>query len=180
MIDTVTLEASAHSRNLGTAHALTGVELMTGAPPLPVPPDTAMRSLPETRRTAELDSRSMDSSITVVGVHGEVDAANAGALIAHALAHVTRCRGLVVDLRCVDFMGTDGFLALRTVADHCARAEVGVVVVTGAGVSRLLRICDPHGLLLVAATLGAALATLRSQLEPDPARIRAGARRSCR
>jgi len=138
-----------------------------------------MRCLPETRRTAELDGRSVDSSITVVGVHGEVDAANAGALIAHALADVTRCRGLVVDLRCVDFMGTEGFLALRTVADHCARAEVGVVVITGEGVSRVLQICDPHGLLPVAATLGAALARLRSQLESAPTRIRAGARRSC-
>jgi anti-anti-sigma factor len=98
------------------------------------------------------------SSVAVISAHGEIDASNAGSLTDHAVAHVTRCRGLVLDLSDLEFFGTEGFLALHRVSVSCARVGTSWAMVTGAAVTRVLRVCDPQGSLPTARTVDAAMA----------------------
>jgi anti-anti-sigma factor len=104
------------------------------------------------------------SSVAIVSAFGDIDGSNASILTEYALVSAVRCRGLILDLSDVEFFGTDGFSALHRVAVRCARAEIGWMVVPGAAVSRLLRICDPHGSLPTVNTVGPALANLQDQL----------------
>ena len=103
------------------------------------------------------------SSAAIVSAHGDIDGSNASTLTDYAVANAVRCRGLIVDLSGLEFFGTEGFLALHRVSVRCARAAIGWVLVPGAAVSRLLRICDPHGSLPAVDTVGAALANLQDQ-----------------
>ena len=96
------------------------------------------------------------------------DASNADTLTKYTLGHLTRCRGLILDLRDLDFFGTEGFSALHRVSVCCARAGIGWAVVSGEAVSRMLRIGDPQGLLPAASTLEAALATVQDQSYRPP------------
>ena len=98
------------------------------------------------------------SSVAVLSAHGEIDASNAGSLTDHAVAHVTRCRGLILDLSDLDFFGTEGFLVLHRVAVSCARVGTVWAMVPGTAVSRVLRICDPQGSLPTACNVDAAMA----------------------
>ena len=98
------------------------------------------------------------SSVAVISAHGEIDASNAGSLTDHAVAHVTRCRSLILDLGDLDFFGTEGFLVLHRVAVSCARVGTVWAMVPGTAVSRVLRICDPQGSLPTACTVDAAMA----------------------
>ena len=75
--------------------------------------------------------------------------------------NAVRCRGLILDLSGLKFSGTDGFSALHRISVRCAHADIGWMLVPGAAVSRLLRICDPHGSLPAVDTVSAALANLR-------------------
>jgi anti-anti-sigma factor len=106
------------------------------------------------------------SSVAIVSAYGDIDASNAHALLHYALVNATRCRGLILDLRGLEFIGTEGFSALHRFSIRCARAEIGWMLLPGAAVSRLLRICDPHGLLPTVDTVAAALANLEDQ-RPD-------------
>ena len=103
------------------------------------------------------------SSVAIVSAYGDIDGTNASTLTDYALVNAVRCRGLILDLSGLEFFGTDGFSALHRVSVRCARAEIGWMVVPGAAVSRLLRICDPHGSLPAVDTVGAALANLQEQ-----------------
>jgi anti-anti-sigma factor len=103
------------------------------------------------------------SSVAIVSAYGDIDATNASVLTDYALVNAARCRGLILGLSGVEFFGTEGFSALHRVSVRCARAEIGWMVVPGATVSRLLRICDPHGSLPSVDTVGAALANLQDQ-----------------
>jgi anti-anti-sigma factor len=96
--------------------------------------------------------------VAVISAHGEIDASNAGSLTDHAVAHVMRCRGLVLDLRDLDFFGTEGFSALHRVSVSCARVGTGWAMVPGGAVTRVLRICDPQGSLPTACTVDEAMA----------------------
>jgi anti-anti-sigma factor len=98
--------------------------------------------------------------VAIVSAHGDIDGANAHSLTEHAVVNAVRCRGIVLDLSGLEFFGTEGFLALHRVSVCCARAGIGWVLVPGAAVTRLLRICDPYGLLPAAGTVGTALANL--------------------
>ena len=118
---------------------------------------------PGQRHAARLDTRWMMASVAVVSAHGDIDGTNASTLTEYALANVARCRGLILDLSCVEFFGTEGFSALHRVSVCSARAGIGWALVRGPAVSRLLRICDPHGSLPAVETVGAALASLRDQ-----------------
>jgi anti-anti-sigma factor len=102
--------------------------------------------------------------VVVVRAYGGIDATNAHTMTDYALGHATSDRGLIVDLCGVDFFGTEGFSALHRVAVGCARDDTAWALVPGAAVSRLLRICDPHGLLPAADTLAAALAIVQDQI----------------
>ena len=121
-------------------------------------PDSGVLSQPWQGHIARLEIRRLKSSVAVISAHGDIDASNAGTLAEYTLGHVTDCRGLILDLRGLDFFGAKGFAALHKVSAGCARAGIGWALVPGAAVSRVLRICDPQGTLPAASTLGAALA----------------------
>jgi anti-anti-sigma factor len=103
------------------------------------------------------------SSVAIVSAYGDIDATNASTLTDYALVNAVRCRGLILDLSGVKFFGTEGFSALHRVSVRCARGEIGWLVVPSAAVSRLLRLCDPHGSLPTVDTVAAALANLQDQ-----------------
>ncbi len=116
-----------------------------------------------TRHTARFDTRWTMSSVAIVSAFGDIDGSNASTLTDYALVNAWRCRGLILDLSGLKFCGTEGFSALHRVSVRCARAEIGWMVVPGAAVSRLLRLCDPHGSLPTVDTVCAALANLQDQ-----------------
>jgi anti-anti-sigma factor len=123
-------------------------------------PDSGVLSQPWQGHTARFEIR-LKSSVAVISAHGDIDASNAGTLAEYTLGHVMGCRGLILDLRGLDFFGATGFSALHKVSAGCARAGIGWALVPGAAVSRVLRICDPQGTLPAASTLDAALAEQR-------------------
>ncbi len=115
------------------------------------------------RPRARFDTRWTMSSVAIVNAYGDIDGSNASALTDYAVVNAVRCRGLILDLSGLKFFGTEGFLALHRVSVRCACAEIAWMVVPGAAVSRLLRICDPHGSLPAAETVAVALANLQDQ-----------------
>jgi anti-anti-sigma factor len=142
---------------------------------LPVPsllPEVAFLCQPWESHTTPSASRRLGSSIAIISAHGYIDASNADALTTYTLKHLNRCCGLIVDLRGVNFFGTDGFSALHRVSVCCARAATGWAVVSGEAVSRVLRIGDPQGWLPAASTVEAAMATVqRPALQSTRARL---------
>lgn len=108
----------------------------------------------------------MKSSVAIVSAHGDIDQTNAGTLTEYSLAHVVRCRGLILDLTRLEFFGAEGFSALHRISVSCARAGLDWALVPGAAVSLLLRISDPDGWLPAVNTVGAALAGLQGSA-PD-------------
>jgi anti-anti-sigma factor len=116
-----------------------------------------------TRHAARFDTRWTMSSVAIVSAYGDIDGSNASTLTDYALVDAAGCSGLVLDLTGLKFCGTEGFSALHRVSVSCAHAGIGWVVVPGAAVSRLLRLCDPHGSLPTVDTVCAALANLQDQ-----------------
>ena len=131
-------------------------------------PEGGFLSPPWQGRTLRLASRRLRSSVVVVSAHGGIDASNADTLTEYALGHVLRCRGLILDLRGLDFFGTEGFSALHRVSVRCARVGIGWAVVPAGTVSRVLRICDPEGLLPAICTVEAAMVTVQGQPHRAP------------
>ena len=125
---------------------------MNASPAPSVLPEGGFLSQPWEGHTARFASRRLRSSVAVVRAHGGIDASNADALTEYTLAHLLHCRGLILDLRDLDFFGTEGFSALHRVSVCCARDGIGWAGVSGDAVSRLLRICDPQALLPLAST----------------------------
>ena len=115
------------------------------------------------RHAARFDTRWTMSSVAIVSAYGDIDASNATTLTDYALVNAVRCRGLILGLSGLEFFGTEGFLALHRVSVRCARADIMWILVPGAAVCRLLRICDPHGSLPTVDTVGAALANIQDQ-----------------
>ena len=136
---------------------------MIAPPAHSVLPEGGFLSQPWQGRTARLVSRRLRSSVIVVRAHGGIDASNADTLTEYALGHLLRCRELILDLRDLDFFGTEGFSALHRVSVCCARDATGWAVVSGQAVSRVLRICDPQGFLPAASTVEAAMAIVEGQ-----------------
>ena len=130
--------------------------------------DGGFLSQPWRGRTARLASRRLRSSVAVISAHGGIDASNADTLTEYTLAHLMHCRGLILDLRDLDFFGTEGFSALHRVSVPAARAGIGWALVPGEAVSRVLRIGDPEGLLPAASTVEAAMATVQGQPHRSP------------
>jgi anti-anti-sigma factor len=120
-------------------------------------------SQPWESHTTRLAYRRLRSSVAVVSVHGHIDASNADTLTEYTLGHLMRCRGLILDLRDLDFFGTDGFSALHRVAVCCAHPGIGWSVVPSEAVARMLRIGDPESLLPTASTVEAAMAIIQDQ-----------------
>ena len=134
------------------------------APPAPsVLPEGGFLSRPWQGHTAQLVSRRLRSSVAVISAHGGIDASNVDTLTEYTVGHLTRCRGMILDLRDLDFFGTEGFSALHRVSVCCARAGIGWAVVSGEAVSRMLRIGDPQGLLPTASTVEAAMVSVQDR-----------------
>jgi anti-anti-sigma factor len=96
-----------------------------------------------------------------VAVIGDIDAKNGRSLGRFVEEHTGISRQLVLDLRAVDFAGTQAFTALYYISVHCARNDVDWIIVGSAPVRRLLSICDPDGELPLVDDLTAGLEHLK-------------------
>ncbi|MBB2990276.1 anti-anti-sigma factor [Mycolicibacterium iranicum] len=104
--------------------------------------------------------RSCSANRVAVAVLGEVDAVNGRELGRYVERHTRASKQLVLDLRAVDFFGSQGFTALYYISVHCARRDVDWAIVASPPVRRLLTVCDPDGELPLADDLSSALARL--------------------
>jgi anti-anti-sigma factor len=95
-----------------------------------------------------------------VAVMGEVDAVNARELGRYIERHTHLSKQLVLDLRAVDFFGSQAFTALYYTSVYCARGDVDWIIVGGPAVRRLLSICDPESELPLVDDLASGLARL--------------------
>ena len=140
-------------------------------------PHGSFPSPPWVGRNARFEGRLLKSSVVVISADGDVDASNADgdvdasnadALTQYTLSTVAGYRGMVLDLRSLDFLGDDGFSAIHRISVNCARVGTRWAIVPGAAASRVLRICDPQGSLPRADTIAAAVGTLPDQLHRPP------------
>jgi anti-anti-sigma factor len=99
-------------------------------------------------RTAQFTAR-VESAGTVIGVDGELDAANADQLAAYVQRSIRHPRRVILDLRRLEFIGTAGFSALHRINVVCSATQASWAMVPSPAVSRLLRVCDPDGTLPV-------------------------------
>lgn len=123
------------------------------------PTNSTKSSTEETLRCgrATFAVRRCSPTRVAVGVLGEIDAVNGRALGRYVQRHTRISKQLVLDLRAVDFLGSQGFTALYFISVHCARSDVDWVIVGSHSVRRLLSICDPDGELPLVAGLAPAL-----------------------
>jgi anti-anti-sigma factor len=131
-------------------------------------PHVSFPSPPWVGRNARFEGRLLRSSVVVISADGDVDASNADALTQYTLSTVAGYRGMVIDLRSLDFFGADGFSAILRISVNCARVGTRWAIVPGAAASRVLRICDPQGSLPRADTIAAAVGALPDQLHRPP------------
>lgn len=134
---------------------MVAVNIETTRPPAPTQPDEQQRC-----GNAVFSVRTCSPHRVAVAVVGEIDAVNGRALGRYVARHTRVSRQLVLDLRAVDFFGSQGFTALYYISVHCSRSDVDWVIVASAAVQRLLAICDPDGELPSATDLSSALARL--------------------
>jgi anti-anti-sigma factor len=108
-------------------------------------------------RPASFTSSLIGSAMVLVSADGELDASNARGLAEYVDGVLDAKRRLIVDLRELFFFGTQGFSSLHYINVSCSRRDVSWVAVPGTEVSRVLRICDPGGLLPMASSLEGAI-----------------------
>ena len=125
------------------------------AVPLAIP-----RPAPAPAATEPVRARELSATTVLVAAFGEIDAASAGGLSERIEDHLTGYRQLVLDLSRLEFFGTAGYSVLHRVHRRCARAGVDWVLVPGPEVQRLLRVCDPDGMLPTAPNIVSAVAAL--------------------
>jgi anti-anti-sigma factor len=92
-----------------------------------------------------------------IGVKGDVDATNRQALARFVEFHTCVSQQLVLDLRSVDFFGSQGFTALHYISVQCARRDVDWMILGNRMVHRILRVCDSDTVLPVVNNIDAAL-----------------------
>jgi anti-anti-sigma factor len=131
-------------------------------------PHGSFPSPPWVGRNARFEGRLLKSSVVVISADGDVDASNADALTQYTLSTVAGYRGMVLDLRSLDFLGAEGFSAIHRISVNCARVGTRWAIVPGAAASRVLRICDPQGSLPRADTIAAAVGALPGQPHGPP------------
>ena len=105
-------------------------------------------------------ARELSTATVLVTAFGDIDAASAGRLSEHIESHLPGYRQLVLDLSRLEFFGTAGYSVLHRVHSKCARTGVKWILVPGPEVERLLRVCDPDGMLPTATNIVSAVATL--------------------
>jgi anti-anti-sigma factor len=112
-------------------------------------------SVTQSRRpstTAQFTAR-WGPSASVITARGELDAANADELAEYVQRCLSYSQWLILDLRGLEFIGTAGFSALHRINVVCSGADAEWTMVPSRAVSRLLRICDPDGILPVTSTV---------------------------
>lgn len=127
----------------------------------PVFPAPRIATLPPTDTWTSHAARSVTRwgrSGAVISVEGELDASNAGSLSDYVQHCARYCEWLVLDLTDLEFIGTAGFSALKSITDRCADAMIYCAAVPGVAVTRLLEICDPGNTLPTAVSVAEALA----------------------
>lgn len=82
------------------------------------------------------------STVTVAAT-GELDATNADRFVQYVISHLRRHRSLILDLRYLDFCGSEGFLAALKVRCYCKHHDVGWSLLSGEAIERILDIGDP-------------------------------------
>ncbi len=82
--------------------------------------------------------------VVVIAAGGDHDATNAGCFVEYALRHIDEKHALVLDLRKLEFLGTEGFLALKTAWSYAHQRAIDCTLLTSAAVDRLLEIGDPE------------------------------------
>jgi len=107
-----------------------------------------------------LRARELCATTVLISAAGEIDACNAESVAGQTEAGLAGYRQLVLDLSAVTFFGTAGYAMLRRVDDHCRRRHLDWVVVPGREAGRLLRICDPDGVIPTAENVVMAAAWL--------------------
>jgi anti-anti-sigma factor len=90
-----------------------------------------------------------DQRSGVIRARGDLDAANADQFSDYVANCVQHFPKLILDLSAVDFIATAGFSALHRINVACSAADVQWAMVPSRAVARLLRICDPDGVLPV-------------------------------
>jgi anti-anti-sigma factor len=100
------------------------------------------------------------STRVAVAVLGDIDAVNARDLGRYVERHTRVSKQLLLDLRAVDFFGSQAFTALYYISVRCARSDVDWMIVGSPPVRRVLSICDPEGELPLADDLPSALERL--------------------
>lgn len=123
--------------------------------PFEVPPPPGKRV-----GTSRVRARELSAGTVLVTASGEIDAASATDLCDKIEWYAAGYRQLILDLSDVDFFGTAGYSLLNRLHARCVRAAVDWVLVPGSEVQRLLRVCDPDGILPTAANIVSAVAWL--------------------
>jgi anti-anti-sigma factor len=123
--------------------------------PLAIARTTVPLTEPERVRARELSATTV-----LVAAFGDIDAASAGDLSERIEDHLPGYRQLVLDLSRLEFFGTAGYSVLHRVHSRCARAGIDWVLVPGSEVERLLRVCDPDGIMPTAPNIVSAVAVL--------------------
>lgn len=119
------------------------------------PPHDGRRGVRESVRSRELSSNTV-----LVSVSASVDASNATDICTKIERRTAGYRQMVLDLSEVEFFGTAGYTLLHRLHFRCNAEGVDWVLVAGPEVQRLLRVCDPDGMLPTAANIVSAVASL--------------------
>lgn len=118
-------------------------------------PRPAARGKPELLRCRELSATTL-----LITASGEIDASVGPDLFDAIASRLPGYRQLVLDLSQVNFFGAAGYSVLHRVHSTCLRAAMDWVLVTGAEVKRLLRVCDPDEVFPTAPNIVSAVAAL--------------------
>jgi anti-anti-sigma factor len=110
-------------------------------------PDPRSLQVHEDHHRAGFSAHHGPGPTVTIAVEGEVDAANSRSLAGYVECHIAGSDHLVLDLRMVDFFGTTAFATLHNINVICARGGATWVLQAGWWVRRLLKICDPDGVL---------------------------------
>ena len=123
-------------------------------------PDPVSIWEPEQCGRARFAARRIPPSALLISAAGEIDATNGRNLARYVERHAAVSTQMVLDLSALEFFGTQGFAALHNVNVGCTQNGVAWVIVGGRDVRRLIRICDPDGVLPVADGVTSALEAL--------------------
>jgi anti-anti-sigma factor len=109
---------------------------------------------------SQFRTRELSATTVLVTAVGEIDAANSGELLHFVEKLLPNYDQLVLDLSQLGFFATDGYSALHSIDTRCKRRGIDWVTVPGPEVSRVLRVCDPEGLLNTAGNIVSGVAAL--------------------